>query len=140
MSDVEELIREVAAKHDVPISMDDPIAVLITVNNRLIADFQKSLKEELAKSTQAWSEEARQKAEKILNAALDTGRESALDILHSGAEGLPEIASKAMREEISKQLSPILQKIEHLARINTVVMIGTAIALIVGLVVLIFLK
>jgi hypothetical protein len=39
---LEELIKEIAAKHGIAISHDDPILVLQTINNRLMKDTCKA--------------------------------------------------------------------------------------------------
>ena len=139
---IEELIREIAAKHGVAISMDDPLAILITVNHRLITDFKNStdailisFKEELAKSSKAWSEEAKTKAELILNAALDASRESISTILNSGAEGLPETTRKALRAEFSTQITPVLNKMN---RLMVITLLTSGLALLVSILSFVF--
>lgn len=43
MSDqIEELIKEIAAKHGIAVSRDDPILVLQTINNRLMQNSSKA--------------------------------------------------------------------------------------------------
>ena len=43
MSDqLEELIKEIASKHGIAVSRDDPILVLQTINNRLLQDSSKA--------------------------------------------------------------------------------------------------
>jgi hypothetical protein len=39
---VEELIREIAAKHGIAVSRDDPILILQTINTRLLQDSAKA--------------------------------------------------------------------------------------------------
>ena len=82
---VEELIKEIAAKHGIAVSRDDPILVLQTINNRLMQDSSKAqqaqldqYKEELEALALRWGTDAKDKAERILNAAL-TASKGAMD-------------------------------------------------------------
>lgn len=40
--EIEELIKEIAAKHGIAVSRDDPILVLQTINKRLMEDSSKA--------------------------------------------------------------------------------------------------
>ncbi len=43
MSDnIDELIKEIAVKHGIAVSRDDPILILQTINNRLMQDSEKA--------------------------------------------------------------------------------------------------
>lgn len=49
MSDqIEELIREIAAKHGIAVGRDDPVLILHTINARLMADSAAKQEEILA--------------------------------------------------------------------------------------------
>ena len=39
---VDELIKEIAVKHGIAVSRDDPILILQTINNRLMQDSEKA--------------------------------------------------------------------------------------------------
>jgi hypothetical protein len=63
---VEELIREIAAKHGIAVSRDDPILILQTINTRLLQDSAKAqqvmldqYKEELEALALRWGNDAR---------------------------------------------------------------------------------
>ena len=75
---VDELIKEIAGKHGVAVSRDDPILILQTINARLLEDSAKAqqellerYKEELEASSARWSSDAKDKAERVLNASLE---------------------------------------------------------------------
>ena len=75
---VDELIKEIAGKHGIAVSRDDPIMVLQTINARLLEDSARAqqamlerYKEELEALSARWSSDAKQKAERVLNAALE---------------------------------------------------------------------
>ena len=81
----EEIIKEIAVKHGIAIGRNDPILVLQTLNERLLQDsataqekILERFKEEMEAISHRWSEDAKQKAEKTLNAALTAGREAML--------------------------------------------------------------
>ena len=89
---VEELIREIAAKHGIAVSRDDPILVLQTINARLMrdtADAQQTqldrYKEELEALALRWGSDGKAMAEKVLNTALAAGRTAMIDLMQEGA-------------------------------------------------------
>jgi hypothetical protein len=94
MSDqIEELIREIAAKHGIAVARDDPILVLQTINNRLLQDSAKAqqaqldtYKEELEGLMLRWTRDAREKAERILNVSLAASKETMEQMMKQGAD------------------------------------------------------
>ena len=81
MSEDRDLLKEIAATHGVAVTRDDPLLILQTLNKRLMEDSAKAqqemldhYKEELAALAKQWGEDAKEKAEKILNAALDASQ------------------------------------------------------------------
>lgn len=121
MSDqIEELIREIAAKHGIAVSRDDPILVLQTINNRLMQDSAKAqqamldqYKEELEAIAQRWSNDAKTKAEKILNASLTASKEAMIRLMHEGAE----YTVGAVRAEVEAALGKVAAPIRNARRL-----------------------
>ncbi len=121
---IDELIREIAAKHGVAVSRDDPILILQTINARLMEDSAKAQEELLERYktefegiASRWSAEAKNKAEKILNAALTASKEVMADQMGQGAR---ETAS-TIRKEIEGALSGVsdqLRAVKNLTRLN----------------------
>ncbi|HAT9102312.1 TPA: conjugal transfer protein TraM [Legionella pneumophila subsp. pneumophila] len=79
----DEAIREIAIRHGVTLSRDDPILILQTMNDRLIEDTQKAqaamlaqFREEIESISSQWRIDAKEKAEKILNSALTGSKET----------------------------------------------------------------
>lgn len=77
---LEELIKEIAEKHGVAVSRDDPILILQTINNRLMLDSQRAQEAMLEQyregiATRSGSD-AKVKAELILNAAMTASKEA----------------------------------------------------------------
>ena len=74
---IEELIREIAAKHGIAVGRDDPILILQTINMKLMQDSASAqqeildaFKSELESIAHRWGDDAKGKAERTLNAAL----------------------------------------------------------------------
>lgn len=76
-------IQEIAVRHGVVLSKDDPILILQTMNERLIAETRQAqaamlaqFREEMERISSQWKGDAKEKAEKILNAALAGSKEA----------------------------------------------------------------
>jgi hypothetical protein len=123
---IEELIKEIALKHGIAVSRDDPILVLQTINNRLMLDSSRAqqiqldqYKVELEDLSQRWGKDAKNKAERILNAALSAGKETMGREMPEGARTLAE----AVRAELDTGLAAVMQAVQnarHMAIFNVV--------------------
>lgn len=78
-----ETIQDIAVKHGVVLGKDDPILILYTMNERLLEENRKAqqamlaqFKEEMESISSQWKYDARDKAEKVLNAALSSSKEA----------------------------------------------------------------
>jgi Transcriptional activator TraM len=125
---LEALIKEIAAKHGIAVSRDDPILVLQTINNRLMQDSAKAqkdqlgaYKEELEGIALRWENASKIKAERILNAAL-TASKAAMD---EGAKA----ASKSAREEIDAALAAMAGPLQEARRIGLLNVVASCITL-----------
>jgi hypothetical protein len=101
--ELEGLIREIAAKHGVAVSRDDPILVLQTINNRLLQNSSKAqqeqldqFKQELEAQAVRWGNDAKGRAERILNASLDACK----DAMGQGMQDAAQMAAAAVATEI----------------------------------------
>ncbi|MFC3909011.1 conjugal transfer protein TraM [Legionella dresdenensis] len=79
----DDVIQEIAIKHGVILSKDDPILILQTMNNRLIEETRQAqvamlaqFKEEMEVISSQWRDDAREKAEKMINMALASSKET----------------------------------------------------------------
>ncbi|ETO94382.1 TPA: conjugal transfer protein TraM [Legionella pneumophila subsp. pneumophila] len=89
MSDkMNEAIQDIAVKHGVILGKDDPILILQTMNDRLLEENRKAqqemlaqFKEEMESISSQWKIDAKDKAEKVLNAALASSKEAMNKIL-----------------------------------------------------------
>ena len=92
---LEEMIKEIAAKHGIALGRDDPILILQTLNNRLLQDNQKAqqamlnqYKEELEALSLRWSSDTKEKAERILNASLESSKVAMDQLMQAGTKEL----------------------------------------------------
>ncbi|MGK5078776.1 conjugal transfer protein TraM [Janthinobacterium sp. HLX7-2] len=115
----EELLREIAAKHGIAVSRDDPILILQTINSRLLQDSAKAqqvqldqFKQEMDELSRRWSTDTREKAERIVNAALAAARESMAAAMQEGGQQ----AARAARQEIAEALQQLASPV-HAARV-----------------------
>jgi len=81
-------IQEIAARHGVVLSKDDPILILQTMNDRLVEEARQAqaamltqFREEMENISSQWRDDAKDKAEKVLNAALVSSKEAMNKIL-----------------------------------------------------------
>ncbi|WP_017170474.1 hypothetical protein [Xanthomonas phaseoli] len=112
---LEELIKEIAAKHGIAVGRDDPILILQTINNRLLLDNQRAqealleqYKEELEGIATRWGNDAKAKAERILNAAMAASKEAMAKTLQDGAVA----AAAVVRKEVDDALAGVRRQVQ----------------------------
>lgn len=117
---IEEIIKEIAAKHGIAVGRDDPILILQTINEKLMqhsAAAQKeilnSFKEELEDIAHRWEDDAKNKAERTLNAALLASREEMMRVMQEGAK----ISAETVRREVDAGISKIVAMIRESKRV-----------------------
>ena len=133
MSDqLEELIKEIAVKHGMAVSRDDPILVLQTINNRLMRDSAKAqqiqldqYKQELEALALRWGSDAKDKAERILNAALAAGKNNMDLVMREGAR----MTAASVRAEIDAALAHVAAPIRDARRLSMLNVIASCITL-----------
>ena len=130
---VEELIREIAAKHGIAVSRDDPILVLQTINMRLLEDSSKAqqaqldqYKEELEDLAQRWGNNAKAKAEKILNAALGASKSAMAELMQEGAR----VTAAGVSAEIDAALKRIAGPMQDARRIGMLNIVASCITMV----------
>jgi hypothetical protein len=133
VAEVEELIREIAAKHGIAVSRDDPIFVLQTINQRLLADSANAqqvmldrYKEEMEVIALAWSTDAKSKAERVLNASLAASKETMVSVMDQAAKA----ASAGVRAEVDAALGRVAGTLGNARRLATITLVASAVALI----------
>jgi hypothetical protein len=121
---MEAIIREIAEKHRMIVSRDDPILVLQTINNRLMQNGRQAqqamlehLKEELESIAMRWSEEAKEKAEHILNASLTASKDSMEKLMLSGAKEIQKVVQADIEKSL-KRINASLSDVRKIALLN----------------------
>lgn len=114
MTDVEELIQEIALKHGITVSRDDPILILQTINKRLMEDSAKAqqemldhYKEEIEVLAKRWGDDAKTKAEKVLNAALAASRETMAKTAQEAAATVKQTVAQEVEASLKKLHGPV---------------------------------
>ena len=114
---IEEIIKEIAARHGIAVGRDDPILMLHTINAQLMrenTEIQQEIldhfKSELEEIAQRWGDDARNKAERTLNAALTASRDAMLEAMQAGGEKAAviiqqEIQALEMPMRVAKQVA-----------------------------------
>lgn len=144
MSDqIEALIKEITVKHGVAVDRNDPLCILQTMNAKLMDDNAKAqhamlhqYKEELEGIALRWGNDAKDKSERILNAALTASKEAMANLLHESAKTTAAVIRKEVDESLSCA-SITLRRAEKVAMLNlcaSVITFLAGFAVIIGVV------
>ncbi len=143
MTDVEELIQEIALKHGITVSRDDPILILQTINKRLMEDSAKAqqemldhYKEEIEVLAKRWGDDAKTKAEKVLNAALAASRET----MAKTAQEVASTVKQAVAQEVEASLKKLHAPVRNARSLVFANVIAAAITLVAAFVALLALR
>ena len=138
-SDIDELIKEIAAKHGIAVGRDDPILILQTLNTRLMQANQKAqqdlldqYKSELEDLSLRWSTDAKEKAERILNASLDASKTAMKQLLQAVAN---EVVT-TIKAEVDASLNHINRPIQEAHRIGLMNIVASCITLLAAAIIL----
>lgn len=106
--DLERLRQEIFRVHGTPVGKDDPILMVHTLVKTLLAEGHRAqdaqleqFKSELEGIAFQWGNEAKDKAERILNASLAASKEAMANLMQTSVKE----ASQAMRSEFEKALN-----------------------------------
>lgn len=121
---LEALIQEIATRHGQVLSRDDPALLLHTIHQRLLENSlqaQQALlaqyQQELESLSTRWSRDARDKAERSLNAALAAGKNAMAQAMQENCRS----TAASMRAEMDAGLERIaaaLRDAQRVARLN----------------------
>ncbi len=114
-------LAAIAVKHGIAVGRDDPIMILQTINARLMQDSQKAqqemldtFKSELEAMSLRWSIDAKDKAERILNASLAASKDAMGQVMLEEAK----VTATSVRAEIDAALSHVAVPIRDARRIS----------------------
>lgn len=136
---IEETIKEIAAKHGIAVGRDDPILILQTINERLMQDSAAAqqeildrFKEEMEAIAHRWGDDAKNKAERTLNGALNASREAMMETMQEGSK----VAAESLRREVEStttRLASSVRESRSVAIMNLVAACMTVFAVVFAL-------
>ncbi|MGO9375199.1 MAG: conjugal transfer protein TraM [Syntrophobacteraceae bacterium] len=131
MSENRDLLKEIAAIHGVGVTPDDPLLIIQTLNKRLMEDSAKAqqemldrYKEEMEALAKRWSDQAKDKAEKILNVALDASQKMMAKAAQEGGSSVAAVVNK----EIEGSLDRAVRTVKGLVIANVIAAAITLVA------------
>ena len=135
---IDDLLAELARKHKVALGLDDPVAMLLTVNRFLLRETAASqeqllqgFREAVATASSDWNKLANKRAETILNATIFAAKNAVASGAEEGvAAGLSVFLQTA--ERLSGRIDGQLKQVRRLV----VVVAVTLVLLIAALVIL----
>ncbi|KTD46340.1 conjugal transfer protein TraM [Legionella quateirensis] len=119
---LDKIIQDITVKHGVLLGKDDPILMLQTMNAQLIEENRKAqqdlliqFREEIESISSQWKDDAKEKAEKVLNAALASSKESVNRLLQESTKELVQVMKKLIADLLINTHS-LTQKTQKLSR------------------------
>lgn len=128
-------IQEIAIKHGIVLSKDDPILILQTMNNRLIEETQQAqtamlaqFREEMENISSQWKDDAKEKAEKVLNSALAGSKDAMTRLIRESTNELANTIKKIISDSLTEahQLTKQTQRVSWIALALTAVFVGSS--------------
>lgn len=124
----ETLLKEVMLRHGIALGKDDPIMIMHTINLLLMNDtaaaqqkLVERFKVDMEELAHVWDQNARNKAERILNAALAASR----DAMTSDMKETAQHISTDIRSAVDQALGQHVRQASRAAYLNIVASIVT---------------
>ena len=128
-------IQEIAVRHGVVLSKDDPILILQTMNDRLIEEARQAqaamltqFREEMESISSQWRDDAKEKAEKIINAALAGSKEAMARLLlestNISVQSMERMISDSLKE--ARDLSQQTKKFGWFMLVSSVLILAAS--------------
>lgn len=119
---LDKIIQDITVKHGVLLGKDDPILMLQTMNAQLIEENRKAqqgllvqFREEMEGISSQWKDDAKEKAEKVLNAALASSKEAITRLLHESTKESVQSMKKLISDSLIEAHS-FTQKTQKFSR------------------------
>ncbi|WP_412757889.1 conjugal transfer protein TraM [Legionella bozemanae] len=103
------VMQEIAVKHGVVLSKDDPILILQTMHDRLIEETRQAqaamltqFREEMEGISSQWKDDSNEKAEKALNAALAGSKEVMAKLLQESTNASVHAMKKMILDSLAE--------------------------------------
>lgn len=104
---LDKIVQDITVKHGVLLGKDDPILMLQTMNEQLLEENRKAqqdllvqFREEMESISSQWKDDAKEKAEKVLNAALTSSKEAITRFLHESTQKLVQAMQKMISDSL----------------------------------------
>ncbi len=125
---IEQMVREIAVRHGVAVGRDDPILMLLTINERLVQDGEaaqrallEQFKSELEAMTRRVSDEARNQVSGAMQATLVASQE----VLRQAVQESSTEVAEAVRVEVQNSAHAVNAQLRDARRVSLMNM-GTA--------------
>ncbi|CAM2801979.1 TPA: conjugal transfer protein TraM [Legionella pneumophila] len=138
MSDkINEAIQYIAVKHGVVLGKDDPILIFQTFNEKLLEENRKAqqemltqFKEEMESISSQWKVDAKDKAEKVLNAALASSKEAMNKILREATNEFVYVMKNVISDSLleAQDLTQQTRKANRFTLLTSVTMLTVSCA------------
>ncbi|HAT2094484.1 TPA: conjugal transfer protein TraM [Legionella pneumophila] len=119
---LDKIVQDITVKHGVLLGKDDPILMLQTMNEQLIEENRKAqqdllvqFREEMEGISSQWKDDAKEKAEKVLNAALASSKEAITKLLHESTKESVQAMQKLISDSLIEAHS-FTQKTQQFSR------------------------
>ncbi|CZO82867.1 MULTISPECIES: conjugal transfer protein TraM [Legionella] len=119
---LDKIVQDITVKHGVLLGKDDPILMLQTMNEQLIEENRKAqqdllvqFREEMESISSQWKDDAKEKAEKVLNVALACSKESVIKLLQESTKESVEAMKKLISDSLIEAHS-LTQKTQKFGR------------------------
>lgn len=146
MTDYKDVIREVALKNRASIQEDDVLMVVVTVMNKIVDDQIAALtgalqghRDECQGIALAWREDAANRANQILNVALDAGRQAMAKSMHEGAVKVVDLVRGEYGAVMAEQKAELTKAVADFRRYANVVTAAVGVGLVGSVLIAIFL-
>ena len=107
MNEHDEIIKQLAVKYGIAVTNNDPILIVETLHRLLVEDFAKNqkemmdrYKEDLEALLKRWGDDARNKAETILNKSLAASEEMMAKAAEDGAAVTAAMINKEIEDNL----------------------------------------
>lgn len=135
---IEQMVREIAARHGVALGRDDPILMLLTINERLLRDGEQSqrdllneFKSELEGMSQRVGEQARLQTTAALQETLAVGQSAISQAASSSSTSVAEV----VRAEVRNNARAVQAQLRDARRVSIMNMGASVLLLLAALLV-----
>ncbi len=132
---LDKIIQDITVKHGVLLGKDDPILMLQTMNEQLIEENRKvqqdlliQFREEMEGISSQWKDDAKEKAEKVLNAALASSKEAIARLLQESTRESIQVMKKLISDSLieAHSLTQKTQKFSRFALLSSATLLAAS--------------